>query len=1045
MRTRNLTLLFALALIGLSSAVNGQDAAVRAILDSNGLYDVDVNDVVTRNYRGHVDTLDLRGRGISTVPAEIGALYYLKVLLLSNNKIQTLPPQIGSAGSSFWGQFTLIDLSNNLLVSLPDEFMEVETELEGRFINVKGNFLCGAVSQEMASFLNGRAESSWESLQNCTEPVIRLNGGVLSTPLSFEIKDPGAYAFDALDGDLTSQINVSGNVDVNTLGEYYLTYTVENSSMVSSEIRRTVNVVKDSVAPVFDLGGDTVSIWELRPYIETATASDEIDGDVTSRIVVEGEVDSSRVGIHVLKFTVTDRSMNESTARKYVVVKEDVSPPRVYLQGETELYLEVYGSFIERGYTARDLPGEDLTSKVEITTDLDTTKAGTYTVNYTVTDIGGNTSEVAARTVHVFESGTVNQLIRVNQLGYLPEGPKLATYSSAMPDSFYIVNEESNEIVYRSVLSPSERCSHSGEDYVRQADFSDVTTPGVYYLQVKGAGRSPVFRISANIYEEAFKASLKAFYYQRASMALEEEHAGEYSRQAGHPDNECPYYLTSGDGNALSAPGGWYDAGDYGKYVVNAGITVWTLLAFHELFPEAVPDNYLNIPESGNGKSDLLDEVKYELDWLKTMQAADGGVYFKVAGMEFPGFIMPHEDTQTRYVIGKSTTSALNFSAVMAMAGRIYRDYDSTYAADCLDRAINAYEWAKLNPSVLHPKTEGGSGLYDDTDFGDEFRWAATELYITTGSEAYWDDIGSIGANYHPASWQDVTNLSAYSLISHGLSPERGIGGVQGLARKCMDGSRDDLYSLPDAYYCYWGSNSVILNSLVNTIYASVEQGQDSLHNSVFRSIDYFFGRNPLNKCYVTGFGYNPPMFPHHRVSGGDLIEVPVPGFLVGGSNYRQEDSRDEKEPVTYTYSGMSNSYMDVQASYASNEVAINWNAPLVFVLGFLNETYGDPSEPPLTNISTASKSVRKQIGLESVKRVGSALQIRCALNASKPVAISLYDLQGRKVVSSVHKKTRKGINVLSVKSERPLARGFYILEISSGPEKLVTRFWSVK
>src|SRR5690606_4601775 len=140
-----------------------------------------------------------------------------------------------------------------------------------------------------------------------------------------------------------------------------------------------------------------------------------------------------------------------------------------------------------------------------------------------------------------------------------------------------------------------------------------------------------------------------------------------------HPDTEVEVHASAASadrpaGTVISAPRGWYDAGDYNKYIVNSGISTWTLLAALEHFPTFWRQRDVNIPESGDAVPDLLDEARWNLLWMLDMQdPADGGVYHKLTTLRFGGMEMPERDTARRYVVQKTTAATLDFAAVMAM------------------------------------------------------------------------------------------------------------------------------------------------------------------------------------------------------------------------------------------------------------------------------------------------------------------------------------------------------------------------------------------
>ncbi|MBN1410751.1 MAG: glycoside hydrolase family 9 protein [Spirochaetales bacterium] len=551
--------------------------------------------------------------------------------------------------------------------------------------------------------------------------------------------------------------------------------------------------------------------------------------------------------------------------------------------------------------------------------------------------------------------GPTQEIISINQVGYYPASPKYVIVENTEKfdelSAFTITSLKDNKTVFEGTLEKAP--DWEGDSLaLKTGDFSSVTEPGQYALSVKGMDKSLEFTISANVYDKAAKESLRTYFYQRASMAIDEKYAGKWAREAGHPDTECVLHETTGKTGTVSSPYGWYDAGDFGKYMVNGGITVATLLELYELYPKAFDDD-LNIPESGNGKSDLLDEVKYELDWFKTMQDPDdSGVFFKVAGLKWPGMVLPRLDTQQRYVIGKSTSATLNFAAVMAQAGRVYAKYDGKFAKDAVNRAEKAWVWAVNNPKAINPKGLSGSGEYMDTNFKDEFFWAAAELFITTGKPVYKEyltgkkAVGDTGFNLgnlltspaitKPAYWGGMTNLGYFSLATrpNTLDPEiltKIKDKIVSYADVVVSNINNSPYRIPMSRKDFvWGSNGGLCNYGVILGYAYRLTSDRKYLNALLETADYLFGKNAIGMSFVTGFGTKSPMRIHHRASTGDGVKDVFPGFVVGGPNNGKQDKQ------YYPIDKPEKCYVDVVDSYASNEVAINWNAPFVFVLGVI-------------------------------------------------------------------------------------------------------------
>jgi endoglucanase len=530
-----------------------------------------------------------------------------------------------------------------------------------------------------------------------------------------------------------------------------------------------------------------------------------------------------------------------------------------------------------------------------------------------------------------------NQNIRYNQVGYYPHSIKEFVVADYEASSFQILNDR-GKIVFEGELIDKGNWDASGE-HVLQGDFSGLTKAGTFYIQLNTGITTSPFYIVPWVYETALEASIKSFYFQRASMAIEEQFGGIYKRSSGHLDDKCIYHpSTRKEEGELYSPGGWYDAGDYGKYVVNAALTVGQMLNLLEMVPNAISTDQLNIPESGNGIRDLLDEIRYELDWVASMQDEDGGVFHKLTALTFGDFIMPGEYDLDRYIIGKGTFSSLTFAAVMAQASRVYAEIDPAFSAQSLQSAERAWEWAVVNSDVPYRNPEDVvTGEYGDDQFSDDFYWAAAELFISTGKEDYLDALTQYDQPYiHQItnSWKFfVRNMGFHTLLINGKLAES-------LTQKHLVLSDEILKKMNSIPYGIsidhfeWGSNSDVLNQAMILCIAHHLSGEQKYLDGAIRNTDYIFGKNATGFSFLTGFGSKQGMFPHHRPSGADDIDEPVPGFILGGPNKDKQD----RQHVEYTSDYPAKSFVDLQDSFASNEVCLNWNAPAVFVMGYLEQ-----------------------------------------------------------------------------------------------------------
>ncbi len=525
---------------------------------------------------------------------------------------------------------------------------------------------------------------------------------------------------------------------------------------------------------------------------------------------------------------------------------------------------------------------------------------------------------------------------RFNQLGFYPSSEKIAGIVGTT-DTVFTLIDNAGKVAFTGNLSSNNVWSGTIDTF-KIANFSAFKTEGIYKIYTSDKGLSSPFRISSEAYKKVAYATLKSFYYQRCSMKIDSEYGGIFAREAGHPDTACLFHSSIGrSAQTPAAPskGGWYDAGDYGKYIVNAGVTVGTLLNFYELFPDYYNDS-ASIPESKNGRSDLLDEIKYELDWIKSMQDTDGGVFHKLTSLDFCGFIMPEKDLMPRYFIGKSVTATLDFAAMMAMASRIYKPFDSTYAADCLSKSKRAYQWAKDNPEQLYEGNPAGvsTGDYSDGNAEDEFIWAATELSLSSDDPIHISDsLARLFVYYGVPSWKSVRSIATFSAIANSSIVDTT---VLRQAKEDLITSADAIMSRietrparnPIASYS-WGSNSVIAGTGVTLIYAYQITKDARYLKGAVACADYLLGSNATGYSFITGFGSKTPLYPHHRPSGADNVSEPVPGLIVGGP------------------SGGAAKYIDDVSSYETNEVAINWEAPAVFLFAALDEILGSKTTVP--------------------------------------------------------------------------------------------------
>jgi endoglucanase len=568
--------------------------------------------------------------------------------------------------------------------------------------------------------------------------------------------------------------------------------------------------------------------------------------------------------------------------------------------------------------------------------------------------------------------------IRLNQEGFLPNAVKYAAVVNSQADSFNILTSDLSTSVFKGQFLPSAYYPSSGED-VRIADFTLMNEPGEYVLVVDDLGKSVPFAVKSDVFTNVSKASIKSYYFNRASTAILNQYAGVYARDEGHPDTAVvvlPSAASAGRpaGTLISTPGGWYDAGDYNKYIISSGISVFTLLSAYETYPQYYDTLNTNIPESSNTIPDILDEALWNIKWMMTMQDTDGGVYNKTTEANFSGFVMPEQVTSTRYVTAKSTAATLDFAAIMAMTARIYKKFEPELADTALAQAMKAWQWANDHPNeaFTNPTASGGypainTGGYGDSGFEDEFFWCASELYVTTKDSNYYNDL-NFDNSFGLPGWPVVSSLGLLSMLVNkdSLTAVADIDFIKNKFLDFVSATRNNLttspYRIPGDFY-YWAGNNAFANWGMLLMQAFRLTGDASYFNAGLCTLDYLLGKNATTYCFVTGQGTKRPMHIHHRISSADGVTEPVPGLLVCGADAGDvSDCGASSYPSTFP----ARCYLDSECSYSTNEVAIGINAPFAFLAGALQCEYLNnfiDSMPSYFSISTDKINLPYKIG----------------------------------------------------------------------------------
>ncbi|XHS79215.1 glycoside hydrolase family 9 protein [Burkholderiaceae bacterium UC74_6] len=573
----------------------------------------------------------------------------------------------------------------------------------------------------------------------------------------------------------------------------------------------------------------------------------------------------------------------------------------------------------------------------------------TATATYTNT-CGAKTVQNFTFNIAPVPAANVAKFIMVDQFGYLPNRKKIAVlrlprvgYDSQdfyWPQQLQVVNTANGSVVY--TFWPRDwnglNTDPSSGDQVWHFDFSQITTPGTYEIVDPVANqRSARFEIGDNVYRNVLIQAVRTFFYQRAGQAKNAAQAGSgWADGASHlkagQDSQARRWLDKNNAaTARDLRGGWYDAGDYNKYTIWGASYVQDLLDAYTQNPSVWTDDF-NLPESYNGIPDLLDEVKWGLDWLVRMQDSDGSVLSIVGvGHASP----PSAATDPSYYGDASTGATLAAAAAYAQGAKVFDGLNNaamkTYAADLKARAKRAWDWATANPNVSFRNNDAANGTQglgagqQDPDAAGRLQlrlFAAIKLYAATGEAIYRD---YVDAHYQEEPMFSQWYLSAFNfgsantLLYYAAQP-----GATSMVASNIRTRYLDLWARPDyggwgavdaqrdPYRAYltdytWGSNGA--KALAGTVFTTESyyginrRTADEVADAAADYLHYLHGVNPFGKVYLTNmtsFGAEKSVNQifHSWFKDGSArwdsaatsTYGPAPGILVGGPNYNQWD-----------------------------------------------------------------------------------------------------------------------------------------------------------
>jgi endoglucanase len=631
--------------------------------------------------------------------------------------------------------------------------------------------------------------------------------------------------------------------------------------------------------------------------------------------------------------------------------------------------------------------------------------------------------------------------ILLNKAGYSVNSTKVV-FLTAAPDSFFVTDASSSKIVFRGKAEFVSSNDPATGLTIYKGDFSSYQQSGKYYIIDNLGNKSSQFLIADTVFNSVYKKSLKGFYYQRCGMQLLLQHAGVYFHMQCHAADGTFHSSTDTTGS-IDATGGWHDAGDYGKYIVNAGISTGTLLMAYEMFPDKFTYDDLNIPESGNNVPDILDEIRYELNWFFKLQRANGAVFTKCTREQYEGFIMPQFDTEKRYVYTPSSTATADFAAVMARAYRVFKKYDAAFADKCLDASKKAWTYLEAHSQIFPTggfknPTGTATGEYGDSNDSDERLWASAELFISTTENMYhtyylanYKKNGLFTTSMAWPTMASMANLTylfgTISQIDQSVKTEHKTALNNYCATLIARGKLDGLGVVLQTSEYYWGSNSEVLNKSILLIAGYQLTNTTDYYEAALNQLNYILGANGNDISFITGIGDKRVMHPHHRTSQADPVTEPVPGLMAGGPNKNRDDEYMKQNIPSSTPPALC--YVDNWQSYASNEICINWNAPLVFVAGYFNNG----------SLTVGMKKDLEKIPIEFhldqnyPNPFNPSTVINYQLSINSYVTFKVYDNLGREVATLVNEEKQPGSYEVSFNPQQTTNSAFGGKQIASG------------
>ncbi|MEG0238519.1 MAG: glycoside hydrolase family 9 protein [Anaerorhabdus sp.] len=574
--------------------------------------------------------------------------------------------------------------------------------------------------------------------------------------------------------------------------------------------------------------------------------------------------------------------------------------------------------------------------RVEYLMDKETTWNGKVALNvgYDGKETTNSYHSIKISNLTILDVTNKDNSIKVNHLGYNIKDQKQCVFPYSQGDFFNVIDVVTGSVVYTGAIKNRVVNANTGEtNYI--GDFTNVMTPGTYRIESQIVGTSYEFEIGDNIFDNLANDLLKMLTAQRCGYDLGTEYIGELAHASCHKQ---PAIIHSAPEQSIDATGGWHDAGDYGRYVETGAKAVSDLLFAYLANPGFYGDD-LAIPESGNTIPDILDEARYELEWMLKMQTSWGEVYSKVVTPAFASDVVPEQDNQPLYIVGASTISTGDFVAVMALASDIFKEIDPDFSNRCLEAAILSWEYLSnsVNQGEIKNPEDISAGEYRDDNDSDERFYAAISMWNATGDDEYLksakEEYSKNNDCVNGISWKNVGGYGRYLYLQNERAKkdknfyDEMLTSLTNEANTILGVVTSDGYSTSISHYS-WGSNGTIADNgiLLNMAYEIT--GNMSFRQAAVEQLNYLLGKNALNMTFISGEGYKYPINVHSRLAKAK--NALYQGALIGGANSDRDDTMLQELGENIPSAKM---YLDKYNSYSTNEVAIYWNSALLYLV----------------------------------------------------------------------------------------------------------------